>query len=90
MLMCHYMKDEYIDEILALAKSFENHAYYVDMGVAWLISAAMVKFPEKAENLLKERELTPFVQNKAIQKTRESFRTSAEVKNRILDYKMQK
>lgn len=90
MLMCHYMKDEYIDEILALTKSFENHAYYVDMGVAWLISAAMVKFPEKAENLLKEQKLTPFVQNKAIQKTRESFRISAEVKNRILDYKMQK
>lgn len=90
MLMCHYLNEKHIDEILHLAKASENHAYYVDMAVAWLIATAMAKYPKKAEDLLKEKSLTPFVQNKAIQKTRESFRIFPDVKQRILDYKIKK
>lgn len=88
MLMCHYLDEKHVDEILRLAKECENHAYYVDMGVAWLLATAMAKFEDKVLELLNERTLTKFVQNKTVQKTRESFRIPSKTKQKILEYKI--
>jgi len=58
------------------------------MGIAWALSVCYIKFPQETEALLKKQELTPFVQNKAIQKIRESLRVSAEEKQLLLQYKI--
>ena len=57
------------------------------MAVAWAISVCYVKFRDKTLKLLKIKELDIFVQNKAIQKIRESFRVSDEDKEMLKKYK---
>ena len=59
----------------------------MNMAVAWAISVCYVKFRDKTLKLLKIKELDIFVQNKAIQKIRESFRVSDEDKEMLKKYK---
>ena len=77
-----------IDKIFVLLQQITNHAYYVDMAVAWLISYAIVKFPEKTIDLLAQKKLTKFVQNKAICKCRDSFRVDKHVKEMLIEYRI--
>ena len=57
------------------------------MAQAWLISMMFIKFREKTLDYLKENTLDNWIQNKAIQKIRESTRVSKEDKNFILIFK---
>lgn len=79
-LMDHFMEEGYIDDLLKIYESIENKAYYVKMAVAWALSVCYIKFPEKTLAFFKENTLDDWVQNKAIQKCRESFRISKEEK----------
>lgn len=88
MLMLYYLKPECIDNLLDLLPQITNHTYYVDMAVAWLISYAIVKFPDKTISLLKSKKLTKFVQNKAICKCRDSFRVNAKLKEKLVEYRI--
>lgn len=88
MLMLYYLKSECIDRVLKILPQIANHTYYVDMAVAWLISYAIVKFPDKTIELLKEKKLTKFVQNKAICKCRDSFRVDKTVKELLVEYRI--
>jgi len=58
--------------------------YYVNMGIAWLISEVLVKNPQNAveimQNIIKNRHFNCFIINKSIQKARESFRIDANTK----------
>ena len=74
------MEEGYIDDLLKIYESIENKAYYVKMAVAWALSVCYIKFPEKTLAFFKENTLDDWVQNKAIQKCRESFRISKEEK----------
>lgn len=88
MLMLYYLKPECIDKILHILPQITNHAYYVDMAVAWFISYALVKFPEKTIGLLQQKKLTKFVQNKAICKCRDSFRVDKSIKDMLVEYRI--
>lgn len=88
MLMLYYLKPECIDKVLGALPSVNNHSYYVDMAVAWLISYVVIKFPDRAIELLKSQVLTKFVQNKAISKSRDSYRVSKEVKEELIKYRI--
>ena len=57
------------------------------MGVAWALSVWYVSFPQEVEALLAQRTLEPWVQNKTIQKIRESRRVRPEEKEALLRYK---
>lgn len=83
MLMNYYLEDGYIDEVLSLLKSIESDCYYINMAVAWALSAAFVKYREKTLEILKEKSLSADVQNKTVQKIRDSFRVSKEDKEYI-------
>ncbi len=87
-LMVNYLQAEYIDKILNMCKTVKHNGYYVKMAVAWLLSYAFIDFREKTLNLLREKTLDKFTQNKAISKCRESFRVSAEDKQMLLCYKI--
>lgn len=88
MLMDFYLEDKYIDTVLNILKSIKCEYYYVNMAVAWALSAAFIKYEDKVTDILKAKTLSKDVQNKTIQKIKDSFRVSKEVKSGLNRYKM--
>lgn len=87
-LMIDYLDNEHIDKIYKLIKEIKNDAYYVKMAIAWFISFGYLVNKEKTLNLLNERCLDKFIQNKAISKCRDSYRIAKEDKENLLLFKM--
>ncbi len=87
MIMLYYLNDENIDDIIELTTTIDNHSYYVDMAISWLISVAIIKYENQILNLIKSRKLNKFIQNKAISKCRDSFRVRKEVKDNLVLYR---
>ena len=87
-LMTYYLEEKYIDKIYNMCKSVTNRAYYVQMGIAWLISYGFLKFKEKTYKLLDEKVLDKFTQNKSICKCRDIFRVSKEDKEKLINYRI--
>ena len=81
LMLDYYLDDGYIDEVLSLTDSVTLDHYYVKMAQAWLIATAVAKCGEKTLEYLKTAKIPDDVFNKAIQKSRESFRVSVETKN---------
>lgn len=86
-LMDYYLTDAYIDRVLEIYKNIKSDYYYVNMAVAWGLSFAYIKFPEKTEAIFKSNDLSDWVQNKSIQKIRESNRVDKTTKDYLLKYK---
>lgn len=87
-LMDYYMDDEHIDEVLDILKSTQSDYYYVNMMVAWALSVAFVKYEDKTFEIIKAKSLSRDVQNKTIQKIKDSYRVDKETKRMLNDYKM--
>lgn len=87
-LMDYYLDDEYIDRVLDLYKTISSDKYYVNMALAWAYSMAFIKYEEKVFGLIKSKTLSPWVQNKTIQKIRESYRVDKETKEKLKEYKI--
>ncbi|MCI9039553.1 MAG: DNA alkylation repair protein [Clostridia bacterium] len=83
MLMDYYLTEEYIDQVLEIYDNIQNEGYYVKMGVAWAISMAYMKFPEKTMELLNNNHLDDFTYNKALQKMIESYQIDKETKQKL-------
>ncbi len=88
MLLDHYVTEEYIREDLALLETMRQEQYYVQMAVAWAVCECYVKFPGETGPLLEKKSLPAFVQNKAIQKIRESRRVGRAEKDAMLSLKL--
>ena len=80
-MLDHYIDDEHIDDILTRIDKIKSNHYYVNMGIAWLISVCFVKYKDKTYKYLKNNNLDKFTYNKSIQKIIESLRVSTEDKN---------
>lgn len=89
MLMDYYLTEEYIDKVLEIYNNIISDKYYVQMGIAWGISVAFVKYPEKTMNFLKNNNLDKFTYNKALQKIIESYRVDKSTKDIIRSMKRQ-
>ena len=87
MLMDYYLTEEYIDQVLEIYHNIQNEGYYVKMGVAWAISMAYMKFPEKTMELLNNNHLDDFTYNKALQKMIESYQIDKETKQKLKEMK---
>jgi len=87
-LMDYYMNEKYIDSTLKHLSEIPQGQYYVDMAIAWAISYGLIKFYDKTVPLLEEQVLSKFVHNKSIQKARESYRISPEIKDRLNQMKI--
>ena len=76
-------RDEaHVDELLSLMKN--DDAYYVQMAEAWLIAELAIFFPEQVRRWMDgENTLSYSINGKAIQKICDSFRISAENKERF-------
>lgn len=80
MYLSYFLEDEYIDHVISRIADLEGETYYSKMALAWLISVIMVKYPQKGIEVLRTINLSSWTVNKAIQKTKESFRVSEELK----------
>lgn len=87
-LLQKYVNDEYIYTTLKALGNISSDDYYVKMAVAWALSVCFVKYPEPTTVLFGEYKLDKWVQNKAIQKCRESLRVTQEQKKELLKLKM--
>lgn len=88
MFLDHFVTEDYVDRGLIQLENMRQEQYYVQMAAAWAVCECYVKFPDRTRPLLERRTLSPFVQNKAIQKIRDSYRVSREEKNLLTAYKI--
>ena len=87
-LMDYYITDEYIEEVLDYLAATDHPAYYVQMAAAWALSVCFVKYreltlPYFCDGLI----VNDWINNKAIQKCRESYRVTAEDKALLIGFK---
>lgn len=81
MSMQLFVDEEHIGALLKEYDAIRHEGYYVKMAVAWALSVCIVKFPEQTMLYLQEdASLDTFTYNKTLQKARESYRVSAEMK----------
>ena len=83
MLMQHFLDDDYDPKYPEMVAGVRSDEYYVNMMIAWYFATALSKQYELALPYLKEQRLSPWVHNKAIQKSVESYRISEEQKVRL-------
>ena len=80
MLMQHFL-DERFDPVYAdMVAAVRSEEYYVSMMVAWYFATALAKQYDSVLPYLEEKKLDDRTHNKAIQKSVESYRITAEQK----------
>lgn len=88
MLMNYFLADEYIDRVNDILLSINRDEYYINMAVAWALSAELVKYEDRVINILENKMLPVWVHNKTIQKSCESFQISKETKSYLRTLKI--
>lgn len=86
MLMTYYLTIENMDKAIEVVLTLDIHAYYAKMGVAWFIASLMTISKNKALDVLKNLN-DPITVRMAIQKVRDSYKVSKEIKEEVLFYK---
>jgi len=89
LLIAHYVEERYLETIFSLSQEVSHDGYYVFMANAWLISVCMAKYPEQTLVFFRNNTLDKRTHNKAIQKSKESFRVSKEHKAALQQLKQQ-
>lgn len=82
MLLSHYLNELYADRVLNVLDRLNTDDYYSMMGVAWAFATYAAKFPQKTLCYLQSKDchLDKKTYNKTLQKMRESFRISEDMK----------
>ena len=91
MLMCHFLDEDFDPKYLQMVAKIRSEEYYINMMIAWYFATALAKQYE-ATVLILEAEplvLSPWVQNKTIQKACESYRVSNDQKTYLRTLKIQ-
>lgn len=86
MLLNYYITDEYIENVIQILNSTKHtEFYYVKMAVAWALSVAYIRYPDKTMEYLQDENnnLDKYTYNKTLQKILESNRVSKREKNKI-------
>lgn len=88
-LLSHYLNDEYIERVIKVLDKLNTDDYYSQMGVAWAFATIMGKYEKKCLDYFKSKgcHLDKTTYNKSLQKMRESFRVSDEIKRLTRDLK---
>ena len=88
MMLNFYITPEYLDKVLDILNNINHDGYYVKMAVAWAISFAYIRFPNKTLSFLQNNNLDKFTYNKSLQKIIESNRVSKEDKDLMRSMKL--
>lgn len=86
-LLDYFVNEEYVDRVLKHCEEMNHQGYYAKMAAAWAVSVCCAKFPEKTEQFLQNNQMDDWIQNKSIQKCRESYRVTKEQKERLSQLK---
>ncbi|MBR4800238.1 MAG: DNA alkylation repair protein [Clostridia bacterium] len=83
-----FLTTDRLENVFDAVKALKNdEEYYVNMAIAWLVCEAFIKRRDETLALLRSDALSPWTQNKAISKCRDSFRVSHEDKALLLSLK---
>ena len=88
MLMSFFLDGDFKEEYLKLPANIKSEEYYINMMIAWYFATALTKQYEATIPYIESKTLSPFVQNKSIQKARESRRISEDTKKYLLQFKL--
>ena len=80
MLMQHFLDERFDTKYADMVAAVRSEEYYVNMMIAWYFATALAKQYELVLPYLEEQRLSPWVHNKAIQKSVESYRITEEQK----------
>ncbi|MBQ6059706.1 MAG: DNA alkylation repair protein [Clostridia bacterium] len=80
MLMQHFLDDAFSPDYADMVAELRTEEYYVNMMIAWYFATALAKQYEAILPYLEEKRLGDWTHNKAIQKSVESYRITAEQK----------
>ena len=84
-LMDYCLTPAYLPTVFSLYERMQGELYYVNMGIAWGLSVALVKFYDETFSFLQKGTLNEFVLRKTVQKARESYRVSPERKRELYE-----
>lgn len=73
-LMRFYLNEGFSTELLNRVSCIRSDEYYVNMMAAWYFATALAKQYDATIHIIENRELSPWVHNKTIQKAVESYR----------------
>ena len=87
MLMSHFLDEDFNPEYLEIAAKVRSDKYYVNMMIAWFFATALAKKWDDTAVYIESGRLDIWVNNKTIQKARESYRITEEQKEFLLRFK---
>ena len=87
-LLSNYLDALFKEEYLIWIAKITSDEYYINMMIAWYFATALTKQYEATIPYIESKTLSPFVQNKSIQKARESRRISEDTKKYLLQFKL--
>lgn len=79
-LMTYYLDEAFDKSYLDLVGSIKSNEYYVNMMIAWYFATALAKQYDETIKYIESKTLLSWVQNKTIQKAKESFRITKDRK----------
>ena len=80
MLMAHFLDEDFDIRYPEMVSGIRSDEYYVNMMIAWYFATALAKQYESVLPYIQEKRLETWTHNKAIRKSLESYRISAEQK----------
>lgn len=80
MLMSHFLDEDFKPEYLQIPANIVSDEYYVNMMLSWYFATALAKQYDETLPLIESKTLPKWVQNKTIQKAKESYRVDDEHK----------
>lgn len=90
MLMSHFLDEDFNPMILKWVSKIRSEEYYVNMMIAWFMATALAKQYSHTIPYIEKGSLAPWVQNKTIQKSIESYRISDATKKYLRTLKTSK
>ena len=90
MLMQHFLDEKFSTEYADVVAAIRSEEYYVNMMIAWYFATALAKQYTAVLPYIEEKRLAPWVHNKAIQKSVESYRITDEQKLYLRTLKVSK
>ncbi len=88
MLMQHFLDENFCDQYASMVARIKSDEYYVNMMRAWYFATALAKQYDLVLPYIQQKKLDAWTHNKAIQKSIESYRITAEQKSYLRTLKV--
>lgn len=86
-LLCHFINDDYIDQVLKVCDSISHPDYYVKMAISWCLQSCYGRYKDKTIDYLNDNNLDDFTFNKTISKICDSTKVNKVEKNMLRKYR---